>query len=89
MAIASDLFVVVMTGKTRAMATNAKHLQEKALLKRVEKNADSSNSAPRRVALTPARRREIRRELIVEWQETLDILERHDRDGRSTDNDSK
>ena len=71
------------------MSTPAKKLHEPNVLKPVEKKVNSSDSAPRRVALTPARRREIRRELIVEWQETFDILERHDRDERSTDNESK
>jgi hypothetical protein len=78
MTIANKLRAIVMTGKKRTMATNAKHLQEKALLKRVEKNSDSSDSAPRRVALTPARRDEIIDRIAIEWKETFDLLERYD-----------
>jgi hypothetical protein len=60
------------------MATNAKHLQEQGLLKSVEKKSNSSDSAPRRVALTPARRDEIIDRIAVEWKETFDLLERYD-----------
>ena len=60
------------------MASNAKHLQNKSLLRPVEETAGPANPSGR-VVLTPARRREMRRELIAKWRETFEILERYDR----------
>jgi hypothetical protein len=69
------------------VATPAKKIQDQSQLKQVEGQADASGAASRLV-LTPARRREIRRQLIAKWRETFDILERHDRGEHPTDQTS-
>jgi hypothetical protein len=66
------------------MASNAKHLQNKSLLRPVEETTESANPSGR-VVLTPARRRELIRETVEEYRETLDILARYDREHSAED----
>lgn len=66
------------------MASNAKHLQNKSLPRPVEDTAGPANPSGR-VVLTPARRRELIRETVEEYRETLDILARYDREQASKD----
>ena len=66
------------------MATPAKKLQKQNHLKHIEHEADAAASASR-ISLTPARRRELIRETVEEYRETLDILARYDRERAAED----
>lgn len=67
------------------MATPAKKLHNLDLVKHDEEQSTASNPAPRPIALTPTRRRELIRETVEEYRETLDILARYDREHAAED----